>query len=211
MALSAEFMFHHADLCLFHQMHYRAASEKDDLLNKRAAALRDAVTLHPPADDWDDIQVSRNREAIYADALAYSRALLFADHLLLVGLWAAAEQYCNRALSMLARIRGRPAPPRPDAWPKMRKVFRELGLDIVALDKYADVDECRLVNNEIKHSGVVTERLAALPHFRVQLGKPLTKVEIPLQRYANAVLVFVTHVMSEVGEFAASERPDPTP
>ncbi len=67
------------------------------------------------------------------------------------------------------------------------------------------------MNNEIKHSGVVTERLAALPRFRVQLGKPLTRVEMPLQRYANAVLVFVTHVMSDAGEFADSERRDPTP
>jgi hypothetical protein len=66
-----------------------------------------------------------------------------------------------------------------------RELKSQLQLDVEALTGYAAVDELRLLNNAIKHRGVVTPELAKYPGWVV--GERLANLSAFVERVATEV------------------------
>ena len=66
---------------------------------------------------------------------------------------------------------------------------RNLPFDITALDEFASIDELRLINNSIKHQGVVSHALSSYPGWLE--GQPLTDLGNAFERLAPKAEVYV--------------------
>lgn len=208
MALSGRFLFHHHDLCLFHQSIYRSIEERLQALETFITEHKADLNATYSIDDWEAVGQARLRETISAWTSETSGIRGFADQLLLVGLWAMVEQYCGRTLILAERAlrNSSSSTEAPYRWSALQERFSKLGLDLTRCKGYDTINECRLVNNKVKHLGEVDARLASLPGFGSVLGKSLDAVEFPLQRYADAVFEFVGHVMEAVDEILAKSK-----
>ena len=71
-----------------------------------------------------------------------------------------------------------------------RQEYNSLGIDLTTLNGLADADECRVLNNSIKHGEMVDERLAQFPFFTAHLGTELTNLDFEMQRYLTGVFNF---------------------
>lgn len=65
----------------------------------------------------------------------------------------------------------------------------KLGLDLNTLKGYASFDELRLINNGIKHSGLVSDDLAKYPNWKK--GAKIVGFDESYQRVKNDVREFV--------------------
>lgn len=52
---------------------------------------------------------------------------------------------------------------------------------------YTDANECRVLNNTIKHQGTVNKRSSKFPYFSSHVGKELPNIEFEMQRYYNGI------------------------
>jgi hypothetical protein len=206
--LHGEFLFHHGDLCMFHQMYYATFDEHQRQLDERDADLQAKVLTHHPVDEGDEYVVARIREGIYADGLAFSQTAAFADELLVVGLWATVVQFASRALTAIEAVHSA-KPHRPNAnWGQIQTEFESFNVRISNLTRCDDIDELRLINNAVKHSGAVTPRLAKLPRFADSKGERFLLVEYPLQRYADAVWELLGHLLRAADDACVAYDPD---
>jgi hypothetical protein len=100
--------------------------------------------------------------------------MAFADQLLVIGLLAIVEQYCSRTLVELEQFLRQSRHPRaaPYRWDHIVDRFSSWGLRIIDYTAYADVDECRVVNNKVKHVGSVDTGLSRYAAFAGKLGTP---------------------------------------
>ncbi|RDZ28200.1 hypothetical protein DX914_03380 [Lysobacter silvisoli] len=137
------------------------------------------------------------------------RIRAYADQMIVVGLWTIAEQFLGKVYRGFVAFRdsvdenGVNAPYR---WDHFVSSYEQLGIDLAALENYANADECRLVNNAIKHDPVVGSRLQALAFFFPHLGKDLEALQLDVQRYVNGVSDFLGSLIEK-----ANESLDPPP
>lgn len=90
-------------------------------------------------------------------------------------------------------------------WTPLKSRFRHLGIDLTSLSEYSTVDECRILNNKIKHLGVVDPTLGNLPGFRGALGQPITELKLPLQRYSDDVFNYVGRILQVTNALLSDE------
>lgn len=200
MGLNGQFIWYHEDLVLFHRLYYRSANEAEEGVREQVRRYKRILDNNTDIDEWMDVGAARIRESIRSNDLAYKQARDFADHLLTVGLWSVVEQYVNRVATVMLDTDGF-----SETWPKTVATFSERGIDLKALTAYATVNELRLVNNAIKHSGKVSPRLLKFPAFAAgKEGTLLTSIQLPLQRYSDAVHQFVQHLIETVDDTFAS-------
>jgi hypothetical protein len=79
----------------------------------------------------------------------------------------------------------------PYKWDDFGSAYHSEGIVLNLLHDYSIADECRVLNNHIKHSPVVSNKLAAFSLFSTFLGKSLDQVAIDPQRYLNGVSNFL--------------------
>lgn len=184
----ATFIWHHHDLCLFHQVidrDIRRRSEWLDELTERYARERDAA-------GWDDeganIGLARLDRVIGTLDSETRSMQRYADQLFVVGLWAMAEQYLARTL-VYAEDPSEAGQAReaPHRWPILRQRFATFGVDLSATKSFDGANERRVANNKIKHAGAVDAELAAFENFHGREGASLERgeVPIPLQFYSD--------------------------
>jgi hypothetical protein len=111
------------------------------------------------------------------------------------GLWAFAEKYLNRIYSQTIQKKLNSAIVLPKSeykWDDFsKKYLDDLGVPLDKSDLFNDVNECRLVNNAIKHGGVVSKKLASFPAFHGREGLELETFTLETQRYCNAIYSFI--------------------
>jgi hypothetical protein len=123
-----------------------------------------------------------------------------------IALWATVEQYLSRCLVVAEGALGTmPNDAGSFRWNDLDRRYVTVGIDLRSLTGHAAVNECRVLNNKIKHLGIVDDELSSFPHFAHRRGTRLTDIELDLQRYVNGVFEFVGHTL-ESADAAISTR-----
>lgn len=203
--VNSNFGWAHHDLCLFHQAIYFQLNERDKALEAYSTEMRPEFERHNRENldyEWEAIQLSRVREYTNVHWMETTSIQAYGDQLLVVACWAMVEQYYGRVLIPTEMELGGPANriEAPHKWHDLVKRFKGIGLDLLTCENYAGIDECRLVNNKIKHVGLVDKDLAKRTAFTGMEGKPFDQVTMPLQTYVDAVFEFVGCTMEKAGD-----------
>lgn len=65
--------------------------------------------------------------------------------------------------------------------------FSTLSIDLTACENFDNANECRVLNNALKHNPVVSERLMSFNYFSALGGTDLMSVPLEMQRYMNGI------------------------
>ncbi len=79
----------------------------------------------------------------------------------------------------------------PYRWDQLISLFETKSIILNTLDGYSDADECRVLNNTIKHGDIVSSRLAEFTFFSTLQGENLQKIDYEMQRYYNGISSFI--------------------
>ena len=111
-----------------------------------------------------------------------------------VAFWALAEQFLGKIFRKLVALetgKSVNSVKSPDKWDKFKLEYSKKGINLEALHDYPIADECRVLNNHIKHEPIISNRLAAFALFQDHIGKPLDSMILDPQRYLNGVSNFL--------------------
>ena len=132
---------------------------------KRLAELRQSNVADEDDPEAFDIFESRVSESILLQDAETVRLKHYADEFTVIGLWAMAEQYMGRVYATAFAVRSgmnvKDVVP-PPSWTKLKNGFCEHGICVETLHSFSDADECRVLNNKIKHVGRVDAHLAKI-------------------------------------------------
>jgi len=187
------------NLALFNQAAYASVTSRDQAAQGIVEQHRQLQNL--PVNPNDDFgydlqqrQLANMRQVIMNTDLEIEGIARYADEVTVIASWAFVEKQLNRALLALQSALYQPAST-DHRWPAIEAAYVQCGVNLSQANGFANVDECRKVNNAIKHSGVVSAGLAALPAFVGKLGKPLANEQLDTQRYYFAAGEFVSSVL----------------
>ena len=123
-----------------------------------------------------------------------ARVKHFTDEYTVIGLWATAERFLGKVFAHIESSQSGvdvASVSRPYRWDEFQTAYANKSIDLTTLNGYADADECRVLNNSIKHAEIVNERLAQNPFFAPFQNKLLADVDFEMQRYVTGVFNFV--------------------
>lgn len=196
-------MFH--DFCRVHQIVYKRVGEIEKWL--------DAVDIEgflPTADIESEVAYGHSKiiEVVRAQDMENERVVSFVDQMAVVGLWAISEQFLGKIYRGFKALTDACKPEQvtaPYRWDDFVSSYMLLGIDLHKCENYGNADECRVVNNTIKHDSVVSSRLAAYPYFSAYRGKKLEKVPLEMQRYLNGVSDFLGSLLENSNSILTKE------
>lgn len=207
--LYTRFIWHHHDMCLFHQAVCGHLQQRNKRLYDIVADYEQRIEKFKNANldsdsdeyEWVQIMFARAREHMRVLEMEYESLRSFGDQHVVIGLWAIVEQYCGRVLIALEKHQGiGSGMESPHQFQQLERRFAAVSISIRNCKGYGGIDECRVVNNKIKHVGLVDDHLARYPHFAGMNGKDLNELELPMQFYSDSVYEFVGHVMEIAGK-----------
>lgn len=181
------------NLALFNQASYHDVSNRNDGLDRRTAALNQIARSENIDEDEEEsfeLALARRRESIFAGEMEVEAISRYADEVTVIASWTIVEKQLNRALPALQNMLGHPLTS-SHRWPEIEQAFGACGVVLAGLSSYADANECRTLNNAIKHSGVVQGAIAQFPFFQASVGKPIEEIELDTQRYLFAAADFI--------------------
>ncbi len=192
-------IFYHADLCTFYQMYSSQHVQQDKYVASLTKELEEIKKKYDESSDEDEIaqleiSFSRVREFIYNNDLMLARTKYFANSSFVISLWATVEQFTSRILLSLEKQLGIAYSESSHIWDKKIARYKKLNIDITAYLNYQNIDECRVLNNKIKHVGEVDDALAKFSFFSALMNKSLEKIEYDLQRYSKSVFEYIGFV-----------------
>jgi hypothetical protein len=190
----------HWTLDIYIQLHRHAhASFRQH--NQKIDELAAQLKAEPPitATEFEEREMlmiarSRRMDYIYAADVDLSRSSQAINRMYVVALWAFAEQYLGKIFQRLRGLRtGVPEEsiPAPYRWDTLGPAYSSESIELKNLHDYAVANECRVLNNHIKHAPYISDKLAAFASFHDHLGKTLDSVVIDPQRYLNGVSNFI--------------------
>ncbi|WP_044410716.1 hypothetical protein [Thiomicrospira microaerophila] len=178
------------DFCRIHHIVYAEMERWDqklDQIPKEAMDYQSDQTM-------EDIKKIRLRQAVVDKDIENKRIASFSDQIMVVGLWAICEQFVSktyrRAVSMMNNCEESSISV-PYRWDQIKLRFSDIGIDIEGCENYQNADECRALNNAIKHDPLVSDKLAAYGYFESYEGKVLDSVPLEMQRYLNGISDFL--------------------
>jgi hypothetical protein len=191
------------NLALFNQAAYSDVMRRIEALDERAREIRSWVQPVEGDDEIESFQImwSRANDGVISGEIEAEAISRYADEVTTVDTWAFAEKNLNRGLAELRTLLVLPAVS-SHRWPDIQAAFQECGVDLNALDSFQDADECRRVNNTIKHSGVVSQGLAQCAFFAPHAGNDISSIELPTQRYYFGVADFVGAMFEKCSDIA---------
>ena len=183
------------NLALFNQAAYSNVANRNKSLDEDVTRLKAYVAQAPQ--DMDDeqheyfnIALSRIRESITAGEIEVDAISRYADQVTVIAAWALVEKFLNKGLMALQALGGL-LPAAGHGLIEIKEAYLECGIDLEVANSYADADECRLLNNAIKHTGVVGDYLAQRSAFDGLTGKDLDRIDLDTQRYYFGAADFV--------------------
>lgn len=122
----------------------------------------------------------RLRENINAQSSSNYQTYQFANQMIVVGLWALAEQtmgfvykkmfaHINEIVESDVNI--------PYKFEEFKKKFLQLGIALESLDTFNDANECRTLNNTIKHGHKIEGHILSFSYFQPLAGQ----LRVPLK------------------------------
>jgi hypothetical protein len=184
------------DFCRIHQIVYKELQSVEVNLNE--------IEIEPFSSDIDDeenINRSRKFDYIIGKGIENERVTGFVDHMTIVGLWAIAEQFLGKIYkAFVSKKNGvsEQAIVAPYKWDDFKMEFNNLRIDLISIESFQSTNECRVLNNSIKHDPTVNSKLSQFPYFTPHSGKELDNVPLEMQRYLNGVSDFLGSLIEKV-------------
>lgn len=194
--LQGELDWRLTDFCRIHQIVYKEILGAEKLL--------DQIEIEPFSDDINDegnLYRSRQMDYIIGKEAEHKNVINFVDHMTLVGLWAIAEQFLGRIYtSFLSKKSGisEEMIRAPYKWDDFEREFANLGIDLKSCENFDNANECRVLNNAIKHDPTVRSKLLMFSYFLPFSGQKLDRVSLEMQRYLNGVSDFLGSLIEKV-------------
>lgn len=200
--LYGEAQFELTDLATFHRAAMATAQNLDKHLEQVVANLGGRPS--PPrfndedSEGWEELQWSRAQTYIMDTDSRIASIVGYADELCIIGLWAHAEKFLGKIL--VALTGAEPA----YQWDEFVRAFGRAGISLAKLPGHDGANECRLLNNALKHGGAVTAALAKSETFVGKEGKSLRELAPDPQPY----LLAVHHLIGSLLEVSAQKLGD---
>ena len=196
------------DFCRMHQIVYKEIAHIDERLtrfskeNKEDLALSSILDLSEE-ECYKEIQKIRILDSIIAQDQENKRVIGFIDQMAVVGLWALAEQFLGniyrKHIAFTTSVDADTVSS-PYRWEKFIQEYANIGVELSTCDGFRDADECRVVNNAIKHDPTVGKLLEVFPYFISYKGSKLMEIPLEMQRYLNGVNDFLGSLMEKIEE-----------
>ncbi|MGF1680200.1 hypothetical protein [Photobacterium minamisatsumaniensis] len=152
----------------------------------------------------------RARENINAQSDSNRQTYQFSNQMTVVGLWAIAEQtmgFVYKKMSATINNISEDAIKIPYKFEDFRKEFFKLGITFENLDTYNDANECRTLNNTIKHGHKIEGHILGFDYFSSLSGKRILDVDFELQRYMTGVIQFLSNLIEEGNQILDPSHP----
>lgn len=174
-------------------------------MDEFAKALNDKETPLGDEEEKESFRVyeSRMKDQMFSSDQKNRRILHYSSSLAVVGLWSMCEKNLVRALKHIHTINGSMLLDEdvPERWDGYKKAFRLLGFPLNELMHFEDVNECRILNNSLKHGEVVQQELGAFRSFKGLLGKDLSSITFEVKRYAIGVHDFILDIYEKIDPY----------
>lgn len=177
------------DFCRIHQIVYKEILHIEEQL--------DEIEITPFTSDINDeenINISRRMDYIVGMESVNERVTSFVDHMTVVGLWAIAEQFLGKIYKAFVSKKNNISEATisaPYKWDDFKREFNNHGIDLTTCENFQNADECRVLNNSIKHDPTVNSKLLRFSYFMPFAGNDLEAVSLEMQRYLNGVSDFL--------------------
>lgn len=184
------------DFCRLQQITHSFICKNEQEIDELCARYKDEMKN---ATD-ETIGFVRLRENINAQSSSNYQTYQFANQMSVVGLWAIAEQTMGFVYKqMFAHINGilESDVKIPYKFDEFKKKFLQLGIDLEDLDTFDDANECRTLNNSIKHGHTIEGHILSFSYFQPLAGQLILEVEFELQRYVTGVIQFLSSLIEE--------------
>lgn len=183
------FQFELSDMALFHRSAISTAKSLDKELEEYITSIKNRPETPNYNDEdpyfWTELKKSREREYIIENDSRINSIAINADELLIVGLWSKAEKYLNKSLSILSTTS------HDHRFNQIIISFNNHGIDITKLPGYEGANECRLINNSIKHGGLVSQQLSNCVNFTNKEGIEINSIHLNVQQYMLSIHHFI--------------------
>jgi len=195
--IQSDLYYHLHDLSKFHQVIINDLNKRNIDFDNEYKSFKEDVNLTESSLTGDDEErghleyvASQRQRAFHEEGMVIDRCKSYADEFSVVGMWATAEKYLGQVYKAIESDHtGTPISDitAPYRWNIIKSKFSEKSISLESLDGYADANECRVLNNAIKHSGFVNPQLAQFTFFTPLEGKELNHIDFEVQRYYNGI------------------------
>lgn len=178
------------DFCRIHHIVYKEINE----INKQLDAIPLEEMIYGDVETIEDLKKVRLRQAVMDQDIENARVSTFVDHLTVIGLWAISEQFMAKIFRRLVSEKDsvkEDAVKAPYRWDDFKKEFKKYGINLELCDNYLNANECRVLNNSIKHDPTVEGMLVSFDYFIPYMNHQLEFVPLEMQRYLNGVSDFL--------------------
>ncbi len=200
-ALQGELEWRFENFSLFHQAIYRELNERNRKLDEHADRYREILDGNF-SEEEELIYQSRIRTAIFDQEDIIKSIKSISDESTVVGLWAIVEQFSARSYALLEAnaegISEDDVNP-PYQWNKLKNKYNKYGIILEDLPCYELANECRVLNNKIKHLYYVDDELASFSNYSSHKGKRIKQLSLPMQSYMDACYNFLGHTLEKTG------------
>lgn len=202
--LYSEFYWNYNDIITYYQIVAGRLHDIDREIDDAHKELRekyskiDFESLDEEEIEMYNFQFSRSTTGLRDKDLELRSSAAFQKNYFIIGLWAMVEQFMGKTLRIGEQHINASYLGEEHKWHKIVKRFNQIGVDLKVCKGYSNIDECRVLNNKIKHVGVVDHDLTGYPYFSSFVGKDLNNIDFELQRYTDSVFEFVGNVMEEL-------------
>lgn len=195
-----------SDFCRMHQIVYEEIMHIEEQMTYSTKQNKEQLTLTSESDlseeeYYQELGKIRILDSKIAQNQENEHVISFIDQMAIVGLWALTEQFLGKIYRTYIAVTtnvNADTVDSPYRWNKFVDIYKTVGIDISKCDNFVDADECRVVNNAIKHNPTVGDRLEVFSHFQPYKGKKLMEVPLDMQRYLNGVSNFLGNLMEKV-------------
>ncbi|HGV9339695.1 hypothetical protein [Enterobacter hormaechei] len=132
-----------------------------------------------------------------------NNVFFIANDSVVINTWAIVEQYMTRGLAcLISKMENKNISDvvPPYKWNSIQQKFLSYGIDFNSLPSYDDINECRVLNNKIKHLNIVDSALEKFPSFSGKLNMQLFGMNYPLQKYILAAHHFIGMLLEECSQ-----------
>lgn len=205
MSLLHQFNFKLEEIVVFHRfaiVTYNNNKKAIDVIYGKFKTLNEEQKSKLTEEEHDTYQYGfmRHMELINHQDDINNKASFIANDSVIINVGATNEQYMSRSLaSLISKKENTPLEDVkvPYRWDQIRGKFLSYGIDITTLPSYDDLNECRVLNNKIKHLNKVDAELESFPTFSGKLNEPLSGMKYPLQKYILAAHHFIGMLLEE--------------
>ena len=155
--IQADLNWRMIDFCKIHQIVYKEIN-----IIERGLDNVELDQLSSDVDDFENLRKIRRMDAIFGRYQQNEKIIGFVDQMTIVGLWSIAEQFLGKIYkSHQIFLREDPTlkVAIPYKWDDFKKVFLENCIELETCENYVNANECRVLNNAIKHDPIVSPKL----------------------------------------------------